>query len=778
MTGTPSGLVWTGASSGAHLTATANPGSGAINAPYANTIYKGILNDIGPPNDWSVSWSLAFNFNYLPAMAVNSHFPQAPANCLPQNYNASYNGLFMSSDDDTTFSVILSDNGQASHTGNSGSGSTCPGAMGSGAAGSAGSHTCTGPVYTATYRQAQGCRVFNSITDQISGDWGPTGQALNGQAYVIPVSGSITGTLTPGDALKQLVTGAEAQITCAEDSTQACNTSSVIQVEVGLIYTNGTPADGTHIWQDCGTSGTACSASNEFTPSGPPVNAPFYYPDVLHDASQQSNSAVAKVTVVQQPNMKVTSVSYNASLQQTTILYSDSATYSWGQQFNFFGLIGADDQYLNCLTLTCPILTAIAGGQGGTITVTDTQGGGSNYTDTENPATALMYPNSQGGRNGYVGVNYWQVAGLALHPALQATGHAALGFNFDYQGKFYTAANITNPSTPATTTGNPDGAIYGITASPADYQTPPPNANLIQMLPFSVTDDQHGSNNGHGLNDYSPPGFVTTQVCAQATSGGVGGFPCETSYASLWDAEIVAVESWVARSSPGNLVGADCNYGSGPAPCVYRLGHTFNTGDNWNFNSQNAIGRMSPDGNWFFYPTDWNKVFGCMDLTTTNCWSSWQATAPTASGTATHWATDGASNVTVTMPNSFCPTGGLQYYCTGTSAQCNSNPATYIQSISCGTRAGTVKLTSFSESWLNNLTLNLGPNTANNWQCDSTDSNAGVCNKFVLSSVSGAPPNSSGTETGTQKATPTSCGTGVPCQRPDIVAAHISTAHQ
>ena len=222
------------------------------------------------------------------------------------------------------------------------------------------------------------------------------------------------------------------------------------------------------------------------------------------------------------------------------------------------------------------------------------------------------------------------------------------------------------------------------------------------------------------------------------------------------------------RSSPGNLVGADCNYGSGAAPCVYRFNHTFCSDNNWLFTGQNCMGIMSPDGNWIAYPSDWNMTLGCTDLTTTNCWSSWEAVAPNASGTAVTWTSDGASppNVTVTMSNQFCPTAGVQYYWVSGA----------VQTYSCGTRAGTVALTGFAESWLNQ-TLTLGPNTANNWQCDNADSNAGTCNQFVVASVAGAPTNSGNTEPGTQKASPTACG-GAPCQRTDIWISKISSAHQ
>jgi hypothetical protein len=384
----------------------------------------------------------------------------------------------------------------------------------------------------------------------------------------------------------------------------------------------------------------------------------------------------------------------------------------------------------------------------------------------------VMTPWGQGSydRTGYVGGNFWQPRMLIIDSNLGATGHSARGYNMNYQGKNYQAYNFFNTSTPATDDGTPAGALYAPATNVADAETPPPGSHVPNLLPFSVVDDQHGTAWSHGTTDLSPIALVTTLVCSQGGTGGVGTFMCPSQYASIWDSEIVAIENAVTRSSPGNLIGADCNYSSGAAPCVYRLGHTFNTNDNWNFNGQNAIGTMSPDGNWLAFPTDWNKTLGCMDGTTTNCWSSWEATAPAANGTAVSWTSDGATppNVTLTMTNSFCPTGGSQYYWVSGA----------VQTISCGTRAGTVLLTSFAESWLNNQTLTLAANTSNNWQCDGSDSNAGICNKFVLAAVTGAPANSSGTESGAQKVTPTPCGSGAPCQREDIWIAKISSAHQ
>jgi len=793
-TGSYSGNVWTGQSSGATFSAVSNPsGFGTTGTPNASTIYAGTIcdgtsnaeenavclnNPVGGtcatndtnPACWYVVWSLLFEFNYLPSPPDTIHFPQGPNNCLPQNFPANYTGVFTPATDDTTFTVTWGDNGQANHTGYNGSGS-CPASP---------DGTCQGPIYLANYRRGYGCRVLNTMTDQISGDWGPQGQALDQQAYLIP--GTVSGTPGLDDAWTQDVTGAATQLWCLNNSSGACAASGWTQAYTGVIY--GT-ADATHVWRD--TNGAS------WTPSAVPTNAPFYYPDVMHDSAQSPNNQLSKFSLVQQPDMNVTGVSYNASTHQSTITYSNGAQYSPGQQFNFFNLLGAHDSYMNCGdTDHCPVFTAVAlpngsggyypSGSSGTITVTDTLGGGTNFTDTEsqsgcgkNCPTMTPYPqDTQSSAGGFGGTNYWQTQTLLVAADLMSTGHSSDGDHTTFQGKYYTAINQLAPWTPTTiantgssnpacqVAGSPCGTLY-----PGPL-TPPPGPDGIQLLPFSVTDDQHGTMGGHGTADLTPPAFVTTQVCGQAGSGGVGGFPCEGAFSSIWDSEIIGVENWATRSSPGNLVGADCNYGSGAAPCVYRFNHTFCSDNNWLFTGQNCMGIMSPDGNWIAYPSDWNMTLGCTDLTTTNCWSSWEAVAPNASGTAVTWTSDGASppNVTVTMSNQFCPTAGVQYYWVSGA----------VQTYSCGTRAGTVALTGFAESWLNQ-TLTLGPNTANNWQCDNADSNAGTCNQFVVASVAGAPTNSGNTETGTQKASPTACG-GAPCQRTDIWISKISSAHQ
>jgi hypothetical protein len=779
--------TWTGQTSGATFAPNASypaPGTGASGTPYANTIFKGVINDSGAPSTWTVTYSLVFNFNYLPAMAGDAHFPAAQNNCVPQNYNANYSGVFAVSMDDTAFTVVFGDTGQANHTGEWGAtAQSCTGAIGPGAAGNSGTHTCSGPVWVANYRTGRGCRAFNTMTDQIAGDWGPTGQALNGQANVI--AGTITGNPTPGDALTQDATGATTQLNCLQNASGQCAVSGWTQALVGLIY--GT-ADATHMWRDSNNG-----SSNYLAPSASPTNAPFYYPDVLHDLTQRSDPNIAEPTWVQQPNIKVSQVSYNASTHRTTISYSNSANYSWGQQFILAGLAGTHDSYLNCVSANqCPVWTVVAGGSPSTgITITDALGGSSDYADTEDPNAAIMTPNAQAPKNGYWelpnggfgGLVQWNTPTLLLSTDYMATGHQSAGYVNTYQGKYYTAFNFYNPSTPCLYHGEPDGAPY-----PGPNTPCPNNANTydgVNLLPFSITDDQHGAYGDHGTTDFAPVPLVTTLVCGLAVAPAA--FACPTQYASVWDSEIIAVENAVTRSSPGNAVGLDCDYGNGPAPCAYRLGHTFNTNDNWNFAGQNAIGNMSPDGNWMVFPSDWNKTLGCGDGTTV-CWSSWQATATDASQAGVSWSVDGNGNVTIDMGNSFCPTNGYQYWCVknGSGTQsCGTNA--YIEQISCGPTAGTVSLSGFSEAWLNSAgtggsgTFSLGANTGNAWGCDSTSANAGDCTAFTgrFANLNPSHYNTSGTESsGTQKASVTQCGYGAPCQREDVWIARVAAAHQ
>lgn len=836
-TGSPDGThIWTGSLSGAKFTPNSSTPGNSTTSPFADTLYLGIIcdginaaeesvcvkNPVGGtcltndpnPECWYIFWTLVFNYNYVATMVGDPHFPTGPNTCLPAGFNSNYNGVFSPSADSTVFTVVFGDNGQNNHTGyngggNAGSGGdtnySCPNSPGG---------VCQGPVYQASFKAGSGCRVFNTMTDTITGDWGPGSPGpttvTDQQAFDIPGTLSTSPAPLPGDIWTQDTTGATTQLICSSAATTGtCPQLNGANAFIGVIYggnavsCTNSGADATHTWRDT-NSGT-------LTPSGCPVNAPFIYPDVLHDGSQFPNSQLMSFSLVQQPFLRPSLVSYNATTHLTTVAYS-GGTYSPGQQFIFFNLGGANDTYLNC-SLTnansCPVWTAVIvpntgntvcpgngpycpSGSGGTITISDTQGGPSNYSNSESQTGCgklcpVMEPNPQDqnlGSGGFGGQNYWHTQSLTVAADLRATGHSATGDHTVFQGKFYTAINAFSPWTPATiadsgspntvcqSAGSPCGSTYPGSA------TPPPGSNSVSLLPASIVDDQHGCWGSYGTQDQTPPCFVTALVCGQATTGGVGSAACEGIFASVWDSEIVAIENAVNRSSPGNLVGADCNYGTGTVPCVYRLAHTFNTNSNWLFAAQNALanGGMSADGQWLFFPTDWNLTLGCMDRTTTNCWSSWQATAPNATGSGTAWSVDGSGNVSITMNNQFCSTGGTQYWYVAAPLP----PAGNIQSINCGTRAGTVVISGFTlATWLNG-TFTLGANTSNNWGCDSTTTNAGQCTTFIgTNSVSLAHAGTSGTETGgAQKASPTTCSNGTPCQRTDMFLAHITTAHQ
>lgn len=838
VTGIISGNVWTGSSSGATFTAIINPPTGGSSTPYQNTIYEGTICDgvtsnpdesvclLNPnpspclandtnPLCWYVYWTMLFEFNYMPSFVGDPHFPAAD-DCLPNNFNANYTGVFAPSTDVTSFTIVFGDNGQNNNTGYNGGGNastdkgySCPNSP---------DGTCQGPIYMTQYRNDpadpthHGCRVFNTMTDQVTGDWGPTGQALDQEAYDIP--GTVHGTLTPGDAFVQVSTGASTQLTCMQDGTDTCQPAGWTQMYTGLIWPTTATADNHNNWQDCGNNYpvTSCSGTNYFAPTAAPTNAPFLYPDVMHDMAQAPNAKLATFSLVQTAPMHISdngathAVSYNASTHLTTILWNNNTVYSPHQQFILTGLLGAHDSYMNCVSANqCPTFTAVVvlntgnlvcpgngpycpSGANGTITVTDTLGGGSNYSDSETqtgcghtcPSMSPFPQDENQTSGGFGGTNFYQLGTLLVGADLMATGHHANGDHTLFQGKFYTAINEMAPWTPATIPHSGGNPACNVAGSPcgdpyAGPLTPPPNADDVNLIFFSIFGDQHGDMNCHASSDQCPPALFTTNVCGQAVTGGVGGFPCPTAYLALWNSEIIAVENATTRSSPGDLEGAHCSYDSTglQEPCVYRLAHTFNTNGAWSLTAQNAEGGMSPDGKFIIWPSDWNDTLGCMDGTTTNCWSSWEATAPAASGTAVHWSTDGASNVTITMTNFFCPTAGSQYYWSGSA----------IQTISCGSRSFPgITLSGFAESWLNNKTLTLGPDTgtppSDTWQCDNSDANAGKCLKFVLSSVSGAPVNSSGIETGAQKATPVGCNNNTPCQAPQMFIANLQTAHQ
>ena len=774
---------WIGQTSGVTVT----PGVSCVppaklNAtPYAATIYKGLINDSDHDAtkgyfNWPVTWSLVFDFNYSTQMAGDPHWPALPTSALPEGYPVNWTGVFATTQDDSTFTSPFSDSSQANHNGSNGSNATCHGL------GAYVSYLCTGPIYESVFTPGtgKGVRTLNTWTGQITGDWGPTGQAIDGQANNITTS-SINGTITHDDILIQDSTGAEAQFDCFADSTGQCVPGATI-ANVGLIYrgSSNTAPDSSHVWRDCGAAPTTlanCSSVNYFTPSAVPVSASFYYPDVMHDGTALDDPALSNFSMVQGSNGQeiwVYQVAYNHTTHQTTISFNNAFNASPGQVFTAWNFTGTHDAYLKCVSAAnCPHWTVVSGGDSsiGYLVVTDTQGGSSDYTDTETPASktnqngAMLQPWGQGGydRMGYVGGNFWQNQTLIINSNIGATGHSARGYKNNYQGKNYQAYNYYNPSTPATDDGTVSGALYAPSTRLADAQTPPPGSNVPNLVPYTITDDQHGIYQWHGKTDLSPVGMATALVCGQASGTGMN--VCPPAYSSIWDDEVIAIQNAVTQSSPGHTVGEDCDYGSGPAPCVYRLFHTFNPGDDYNLGAQNTQSSGSPDGQWVAFPSIWNRTLGCMNGAVL-CESSWQATAPSASGTAVSWTSDSSGNVTVTMPNSFCPPGGTQGW--NTSSE-----------IICGAAQPTVTLSGFtgSDTWLNATWPLIASANWGAWSLSASGTCASSCYpKFVVATGNAGPHNSSGTETGAQAATPTSCGAGSLCQKSDIFIAHITLA--
>lgn len=164
-----------------------------------------------------------------------------------------------------------------------------------------------------------------------------------------------------------------------------------------------------------------------------------------------------------------------------------------------------------------------------------------------------------------------------------------------------------------------------------------PYIKLSNLLTVTIPVDQHGTPTNLNSLDQQPIAFGSSQPCGSAT--GPGNQVCDTSYGILsgvtgnypYYDEFVAVENQGAYCSSNPPIGPacltppaqHCNYGGGAntAACAYRFGHTFNSGTNWNFSTQNAIANISPDGRFAMVASDWfptgsatdglNRGFGC-----------------------------------------------------------------------------------------------------------------------------------------------------------------------
>ena len=677
--GTPNGsTTWVGGTSGAVFTPTAAPTALA----YINQVNKLVINDSGAPSSWSMARSKLFNFNW-----DGSTDGTSTQNCLPAGYKTNWAGLWVPSYDDTSFTIAWSDDGQDGRPG--GSCTHSP------------NGTCTSGIFVTNFTVGKGCRMLNTLSGQITGDWGPTGYAVNGQV---------------------------------------------------------TANSGTGSWCN---SGAPCSGPALLDSST--VKWTDY--DYLHEGFNMPNANYAALGLVETSQGAISSVQSDGN-GNTTVTFTNSPGYAPGQIVYFYGLTNANNTWLNCTPTPGPCTSAgwpvTTGMASHTIVINDKVNGtphaaGGPYSESQpsstNSTVAASCVNSTN-QTVICGSYYWHIPTLTIEPILSPSGqgHAAEEYVNSYRAKYYTAHTVANPSLPC---------------PQADAAIPCPEADEYQLLPLSISDDQHGMPNNGGTQDLPPVGMITALVCGQAPPGG-GAFACPPTTANpytVWNDEIIAIENWIARAPAG----ADCNYSivGGPSAtgCVYRLGHTFNTGDNWNFNAQNGIGNISPDGNWAAFPSSFGNTLGCTDGTT-NCWSSYIASgAPTASMAGATIQTDANSKLTVTMPNQFCNPGGYQYYWVSGA----------VESISCGTRPEQVTLSGFAESWANQ-TITLTAVSG----CDSTDQNAGNCASFTGTGT-GIPANYGPVteSSGTQKAaSPLNCGNGTPCQREDIWIAYLPSAHQ
>ena len=814
--------TWVGQSSGCVFTPNPAYATPLTNPPYANTIYAGAVDDATYPNtpsNWTATYSLLFNFNYVNALAGLSgsgapYGPASPNSCLPVNFNGKWSGVFQPSNDGTMFGTSIGDNGQAGAWGPALSSCATSGPDGHGWIGSG---ICAGATYDIEYKTGSGCRVWNTHTDQIWGDWGTSGQAQDGQYRYI--TGTMSGTPTQlpssgvsGALLVQDGTGATTEYKgsgyvasytapsgYSYQQYQTDTQQTATSWKTGVIYG---AADATHTWR--AQDGSAAYISS----SALPMPTPFYYPGSLHAGVQQDGPTSASITKSNDMDYRVLTVAANAATHMTTLTLAisacspqpcsaspayASATIPIDQVRHFYQLGGAHDQYLNCTDANhCPAFPVVNGtsntgstqfpgtANNYTIVIRDNIAS-SSYSDTEPTETTTCYGTPLGktggcaimtmagpgyGSDGFSYMNnpmFWVVSGTTVTTclSLQCQSHAAHGYTGDARGAYYDWYNFTNPSTPCTNSG-------GIVVT---GYTPCPGADLLPLLQTSFPEDDHGAYNNHGPYDLAPMFAFLAHMCGQGS--GTGSNACYSPFSAAWEDEVIGIENSVTNNANGQCgsapgPGCHCNYGSGPTACVYRFHHSFNSDAIWEFEARNTTGEVSSDGQYAAFPSSWMDSLGCANGTTT-CWSSYIASGPptvTMTG-ATLQVSSGVA--TVTMPsgtyNQFCSPNGKQYYWDSVN--------NVVDTIACGALAEQVTLGGFAESWANG-TITLSAVGG----CDSTDSNAGNCTSF---SWNVGTPSSYGpvTESGTQTAVPVTCtsgGTGTYCQRPDIWITKLGSA--
>lgn len=485
------------------------------NGAYVNQFNKLTINDTDPnPLNWTYSRTKMFNLNcegtgcptsstgYVSGGPPNNYnIGTSSPSCMPVGYKSNWTGVFAQTSDDSQISIGIGDGAQSSHPG--GSCSHSPGG------------TCTGAVWIGVYTVGQGCRLLNTLSTQITGDWGGKGTWLDGQQ---PKSGGGYLAMTDNFAM--------------HDSTT-------------------TPQPG---W----------------------VNL----------SGQQAT---------QDTNQQVTNVAADGA-GHTTITTSVATQFIAGQQVYFSGLTGAT--WLNGTNgpsgIPWPVSSASSTTSPYTVVISDP--GRPVYNQPQSAGVISVYSSAGCNINGsgqYCNAYFWHVADTTIEPCTDTScqGHAAGGYVNSYRAKVYTAHSYADPELPCSIT--------------IPLGQPCPAADQFALFSAPIPVDQHGSYINSGTADQTPAFLITANVCGQA-----GGGACDPQYTVAYYDEIVASENSIQNHSATH-----CNYGAGSVACMYRFAHTFNTGTNWNFNGQNSIGDVSPDGRWVAWPSDWD-VFNTTTLLT------------------------------------------------------------------------------------------------------------------------------------------------------------------
>ncbi len=343
--------------------------------------------------------------------------------------------------------------------------------------------------------------------------------------------------------------------------------------------------------------------------NGQAGNAPLTDNFGLHEGQSLPDAQWAVYVPWNSPNGTVTNVTADG-LGRTTITTSNPTQFAVGEWVNFYNLSGAT--WLN--SGTWAVTTASSGTS---FSIADSHAA---YSAADSGTVAPAGQCTNSGKSTYCNAYYWHVADNVVEPCTPAScqGHAAHGFVNDYRAKYYTAHSYANPTLPG---------------------------ESAQLFWVAIPVDQHGSYHNAGTGDQTPVFLVTTNVCGQAP-GNSGSEACDPAYTAAYYDEIIAGENFIANASARH-----CDYGSGATGCMYRFAHTFNTGTNWNFNTQNAVGSVSPDGRFLAWASDWNATLGCMDGST-SCLSAYIASGP-PDATITQAQVDGSNHTTITAANQF-----------------------------------------------------------------------------------------------------------------------------